>query len=350
MFTAVRRLLFMLPPERAHDLTFGSLDQLYRIGGGRLFPARVEAPQSLMGLEFANGVGLSAGLDKNGDHIRSLVGLGFGFIELGTVTPVGQPGNPAPRVFRLPAYQALINRLGFNNEGLAALTRHLQDAAPQVDVPIGVNIGKNRDTPLERAADDYLACLEAVHGLADYVVVNLSSPNTPGLRSLQAGDNLNGLVRLLRERADALDAANGRRVPLVVKIAPDLDDDALRWLVDTLLAAGVDGVTATNTTIDHTAVAGARHAAETGGLSGAPLRERATEVIATVRAHAGPELPIIGVGGIMSGEDAVEKIQAGANLVQLYTGLIYRGPALIREAAEAIRDSDLSAQGLALGR
>ncbi|AUB78367.1 dihydroorotate dehydrogenase (quinone) [Spiribacter roseus] len=340
MFSAVRRLLFMLPPERAHDLTFGSLDQLFRLGGGRLFPARVEAPQSLMGLEFANAVGLSAGLDKNGDHIRSLAGLGFGFIELGTVTPVAQPGNPAPRVFRLPAHQALINRLGFNNEGLAALIRHLEDAAPEVDVPIGVNIGKNRDTPLERATDDYLACLEAVHGLADYVVVNLSSPNTPGLRSLQAGENLTGLVQILRERADALNATTGRRVPLVVKIAPDLDDDALRWLVDALLAAGVDGLTATNTTVDHSAVAGARHAAETGGLSGSPLRQRATEVIATVRAHAGPDLPIIGVGGIMSGEDAVEKIQAGANLVQVYTGLIYQGPALIRNAARAIRDAE----------
>ncbi|KAF0280333.1 quinone-dependent dihydroorotate dehydrogenase [Spiribacter aquaticus] len=340
MFSAVRRLLFMLPPERAHDLTFGSLDQLFRLGGGRLFPARVEAPQSLMGLEFANAVGLSAGLDKNGDHIRSLAGLGFGFIELGTVTPVAQPGNPAPRVFRLPAHQALINRLGFNNEGLAALIRHLEDAAPEVDVPIGVNIGKNRDTPLERATDDYLACLEAVHGLADYVVVNLSSPNTPGLRSLQAGENLTGLVQILRERADALNATTGRRVPLVVKIAPDLDDDALRWLVDALLAAGVDGLTATNTTVDHSAVAGARHAAETGGLSGSPLRQRATEVIATVRAHAGPELPIIGVGGIMTGEDAVEKIQAGANLVQVYTGLIYKGPALIRNAARAIRDAE----------
>ncbi|WP_407810795.1 quinone-dependent dihydroorotate dehydrogenase [Spiribacter roseus] len=336
----MRRLLFMLPPERAHDLTFGSLDQLFRLGGGRLFPARVEAPQSLMGLEFANAVGLSAGLDKNGDHIRSLAGLGFGFIELGTVTPVAQPGNLAPRVFRLPAHQALINRLGFNNEGLAALIGHLEDAAPEVDVPIGVNIGKNRDTPLERATDDYLACLEAVHGLADYVVVNLSSPNTPGLRSLQAGENLTGLVQILRERADALNATTGRRVPLMVKIAPDLDDDALRWLVDALLAAGVDGLTATNTTVDHSAVAGARHAAETGGLSGSPLRQRATEVIATVRAHAGPELPIIGVGGIMSGEDAVEKIQAGANLVQVYTGLIYQGPALIRNAARAIRDAE----------
>ena len=340
MFSAVRRLLFMLPPERAHDLTFGSLDQVFRLGGGRLFPARVEAPQSLMGLEFANAVGLSAGLDKNGDHIRSLAGLGFGFIELGTVTPVAQPGNPAPRVFRLPAHQALINRLGFNNEGLAALIGHLEDAAPEVDVPIGVNIGKNRDTPLERATDDYLACLEAVHGLADYVVVNLSSPNTPGLRSLQSGENLTGLVQILRERADALNATTGRRVPLVVKIAPDLDDDALRWLVDALLAAGVDGLTATNTTIDHSAVAGARHAAETGGLSGSPLRQRATEVIATVRAHAGPELPIIGVGGIMTGEDAVEKIQAGADLVQVYTGLIYQGPALIRNAARAIRDAE----------
>jgi dihydroorotate dehydrogenase len=338
MFTALRRLLFMLAPERAHDLTFGTLDQAYRLGGGRFFPRRIDAPRSLMGLEFANAVGLSAGLDKNADHIRSLAALGFGFIELGTVTPRAQPGNPPPRVFRLPTHNALINRLGFNNEGLAVMTQHLSDAAHCVDVPIGVNIGKNRDTPLERATDDYLAGLQAVHALADYVVVNLSSPNTPGLRSLQSGDNLTGLVQALRRRADALDAENGRRVPLVVKIAPDMDDDAVRWLVDALLEAGVDGLTATNTTIDHSAVAGARHAAETGGLSGTPLRQRATQVIRTVREHAGPTLPIIGVGGILSGEDAVEKIDAGANLVQIYTGLIYRGPGLIREAAAAIRD------------
>ena len=338
MFSAARRLLFMLPPERAHDVTFGSLDRLVSVGGGRLFPKRVEAPRDVLGLRFPNAVGLAAGLDKNGDHIRSLAALGFGFLELGTVTPVGQPGNPAPRLFRLPAHEALINRLGFNNEGLPHLCNAVRQAAPAVDVPIGVNIGKNRDTPLERAADDYQACLEAVHGIADYVVVNLSSPNTPGLRSLQGGEELTGLVRTLRARSDQLQAESGRTVPLVVKIAPDLDDDAIGWLVDALQTAGIDGITATNTTIDHSAVEGARHADETGGLSGRPLRDRATDVVARVREKAGPDLPIIAVGGIMSGDDAVEKIQAGADLVQIYTGLIYEGPALVRHAARSIRD------------
>ena len=338
MFSAARRLLFMLPPERAHDVTFGSLDWLVSAGGGRLFPKRVEAPREVMGLRFPNAVGLSAGLDKNGDHLRSLTALGFGFLELGTVTPVGQPGNPAPRLFRLPGHDALINRLGFNNEGLTHLCDAVRQAAPGIDVPIGVNIGKNRDTPLEQAVDDYKTCLEAVHGIADYIVVNLSSPNTPGLRSLQGGDELTGLVRTLRTRSDQLQAETGRTVPLVVKIAPDLDDDAIRWLVDALREIGIDGITATNTTIDHTAVEGARHADEAGGLSGRPLRDRATEVVARVREQGGPDLPIIAVGGIMSGDDAVEKIQAGADLVQIYTGLIYEGPGLIRNAARAIRD------------
>lgn len=338
MFSAARRLLFMLPPERAHDVTFGSLDWLVRAGGGRLFPKRIEAPREVLGLRFPNAVGVSAGLDKNGDHIRSLAALGFGFLELGTVTPVAQPGNPTPRLFRVPAHQALINRLGFNNEGLSHLSSAVRGASPGIDVPIGVNIGKNRDTPLERAADDYQACLEAVHGIADYIAVNLSSPNTPGLRALQAGDDLTGLIHRLRGRCDELQAESGRHVPLVVKIAPDLDDDAIRWLVDALQEAGIDGITATNTTIDHTLVEDARHADETGGLSGRPLRARATDVVARVREHAGPDLPIIAVGGIMSGEDAVEKIDAGADLVQIYTGLIYEGPGLIRDAAQSIRD------------
>lgn len=338
MFAAARRALFLLPPERAHDLTFGSLDMLTRLGAARLFPARVSAPRRVLGLDFPNPVGLSAGLDKNGDHIRSLAALGFGFLELGTVTPVAQPGNPSPRLFRLTGHRALINRLGFNNKGLDHLCESIVNARPRVDIPLGVNIGKNRNTPIERAGDDYEACLDAVHGIADYIVVNLSSPNTPGLRSLQRGDDLTGLVERLRRRAAALEAETGRSVPLVVKIAPDMDDDALRWLVDALQTAGADGITATNTTVDHSAVEGARHADEAGGLSGAPLRDRATAMIARIREHAGAELPIIGVGGIMTRDDALEKMQAGADLVQLYTGLIYEGPALVRRAAEAIRD------------
>ena len=338
MFSVLRRLLFMMPPERAHDLALGAMDGLARLGGERFMPSPVEDKRRVMGLSFRNAVGLSAGLDKNGDHIRGLAAMGFGFVELGTVTPVGQPGNPPPRLFRLPAHEALINRLGFNNQGVDYLCEAVMTARQHVDIPIGINIGKNRDTPLEQAAADYCHCLHAVHAIADYVVVNLSSPNTPGLRSLQAGRELTGLVRRLQEEQGALEAEAGRRVPLVVKIAPDLTDDDLRGLVDALLECGIDGITATNTTIDHSRVAGSRHAKETGGLSGAPLRARATEVVRQVRHQAGPDLPIIAVGGIMSPADAVEKMEAGANLVQIYTGLIYKGPRLVRESAAEVRD------------
>lgn len=338
MFSVLKRLLFMMPPERAHDLALGSMDGLARFGGRWFLPSPVEDERRMMGLRFRNAVGLSAGLDKNGDHVRGLAAMGFGFVELGTVTPVGQPGNPAPRLFRLPAHEALINRLGFNNQGVDHLCEAVKAARRHVDIPIGINIGKNRNTPLEHAADDYRHCLRAVHAIADYVVVNLSSPNTPGLRSLQAGRELTGLVRRLQHEQTVLEAKTGHRVPLVVKIAPDLTDDDLRGLVDALLECGIDGITATNTTIDHSQVAGSRHADETGGLSGAPLRARATEVVRQIRHQAGPDLPVIAVGGIMSPTDAVEKMQAGADLVQLYTGLIYRGPRLVRESAAEIRD------------
>lgn len=338
MFSVLRRLLFVMPPERAHDLALGSMDGLARLGGHWFLPATVEDERRLMGLRFRNAVGLSAGLDKDGDHVRGLAAMGFGFVELGTVTPRAQPGNPTPRLFRLPAHQALINRLGFNNQGVDHLSEAVRAARPHVDIPIGINIGKNRDTPLERAADDYRHCLRAVHAVADYVVVNLSSPNTPGLRSLQAGRELTGLVRGLQAEQTAMEATSGHRVPLVVKIAPDLDDDALRGLVDALLECGIDGITATNTTIDHSMVAGARHAEETGGLSGAPLRDRATVVVEQIRRQAGADLPIIAVGGIMSGDDALEKMQAGADLVQVYTGLIYKGPSLVHQSATTIRD------------
>ena len=346
MFRTLRRMLFMIPPERAHDLAMAGLDGVVRLGGGRLMPRRIEAPRRLMGLEFVNPVGLSAGLDKDGDHIGGLAALGFGFLELGTVTPRAQPGNPPPRLFRLPAQAALINRLGFNNQGVEHLCAAVAAVRPRIDIPIGVNIGKNRDTPLERAGEDYAFCLRAVHGIADYVVINLSSPNTPGLRALQAGRELTALVEALQHEQSALQAVSGRRVPLVVKIAPDLDDEALAGLVDGLLECGIDGITATNTTIDHSAVAGSRHAQEAGGLSGAPLRERATRVVERIRRQAGPALPIIAVGGVMSGADAVAKMQAGADLVQLYTGLIYRGPGLVHEAAAAIRDQTPAAADL----
>lgn len=336
MFALMRSLLFLLPPERAHDQALGALDIAAYTRLTHLLPDRVNDPRDLMGISFPNAVGLSAGLDKDGDHIQGLTALGFGFLELGTVTPKAQPGNPAPRLFRLPEHQALINRLGFNNQGLEHLCRRVTKARPAVDVPIGINIGKNRTTPVDQALDDYLLALDAVYSLADYVVVNLSSPNTPGLRDLQAAAQLQALIAPLKLRQAELAAASGRYVPLLVKIAPDLADDDITATIDVLLEQGIDGVTATNTTIARAAVASHRHATEAGGLSGAPLRARATEVIARIREQAGPNLPIIGVGGILSAADAVEKMQAGADLVQLYTGFIYRGPKLIRDAAQAI--------------
>lgn len=334
MFAAARRLLFALPPERAHDVALGTLDQAMRLGFAKRLIGQVRDPRRLMGITFANAVGLAAGLDKDGDHINGLSGLGFGFLELGTVTPRPQPGNPTPRLFRLVEHEALINRLGFNNQGVDHLVSRIE--AARAHIPIGINIGKNRDTPLEAAAADYLHCLEAVHAHADYVVINLSSPNTPGLRRLQEGQELTALVEQLIERRDALGDASGRRVPLLVKIAPDLDDDPIRALVETLRECGVDGITATNTTVARPGVESHPQSEEAGGLSGAPLRDRATAVVRLVRETAGPDLPIIAVGGILTPADAVEKMQAGADLVQIYTGFIYRGPTLIRDAAKAI--------------
>ncbi len=337
MFRAVRQLLFTLPPERAHAIAFAGLDLAARLHLAGYIGDRVEDPREVMGITFRNAVGLAAGLDKDGEHIAGLAAAGFGFLELGTVTPRPQPGNPRPRLFRLPSHDALINRLGFNNQGVEHLIERV--ARADVDVPLGINIGKNRDTPLEAALDDYLHCLDAVYALADYVVVNLSSPNTPGLRSLQAARELTDLIRPLLARRDELAAASDRRVPVLVKIAPDLADDDLSATVDALMECGIDGITATNTTLARDAVAGHRHANEAGGLSGRPLTERATAVVQRVREQAGPQLPIIAVGGIMSAADAVEKMQAGANLIQLYTGFIYHGPPLIAESARAIRAS-----------
>ena len=338
MYALARQLLFALPPEVAHDIALGGLDLAARVGLSRLMPARVADPCSVLGLRFPNRVGLSAGLDKNADHLQGLAAAGFGFLELGTVTPRPQPGNDKPRLFRLPSHRALINRLGFNNTGVDHLVGRVQQTRGRLSTPLGVNIGKNRDTPLEQAADDYCLALNAVHGVADYITVNISSPNTPGLRSLQAGQELMRLLeRLLAER-DELLAHRDKPLPILVKIAPDLATEALAELVDTLLECRVDGVIATNTTLSREGVEGARHAEESGGLSGAPLRERSTRVVADIRRRAGPGLPIIGVGGILSGDDALEKIEAGADLVQLYTGFIYRGPGLVREAACALRD------------
>jgi dihydroorotate dehydrogenase len=328
-------LLFSLDPETAHHLTLNALTRAHALGLDRaVAPSVPDQTVEVMGLRFSNPVGLAAGLDKNGAHIDALGAMGFGFVEVGTVTPKPQDGNPKPRMFRLPRAQALINRLGFNNQGLDAFVANVQSRRfPGI---LGLNIGKNASTPLERAADDYLACLRGVYRHADYVTINISSPNTRDLRSLQHDDELKRLIGALVAERDQLAVAHGKRVPLAVKIAPDLDDDALRQVADNLVALKVDAIIATNTTIARDAVQTLPHGQETGGLSGAPLMRRATEVVYRLCQHLQGTLPVIGVGGILSGTDALEKRQAGASLVQLYTGLIYRGPALVTEARLAL--------------
>jgi dihydroorotate dehydrogenase len=335
LYGLARPLLFAVDPERIHELTLQGLQRAYGLGLARADAAALRGdPVRVMGLDFPNPVGLAAGLDKNGAHIDALGALGFGFVEVGTVTPRPQPGNPKPRMFRLPAAQALINRLGFNNEGLARFVANAGRA--RYAGVLGLNIGKNADTPIAAALQDYRIGLEAVYPYAGYVTVNISSPNTRDLRSLQQDEELRALLGALCELRERLAQEHGRRVPLAVKIAPDLEDDALRRIADTLVAQGIDGVIATNTTIAREAVAGLPHAGEAGGLSGRPLFERATAVVRVLAGHLQGALPIIAVGGICSGADAAEKIRAGASLVQLYTGLIYRGPALVGECREAI--------------
>jgi dihydroorotate dehydrogenase len=290
-------------------------------------------PVEVMGLTFANRVGLAAGLDKNGAHVDGLATFGFGFIEIGTVTPRPQPGNPKPRMWRLPAARALVNRLGFNNGGVDALLRNVH-AATYRGV-LGINIGRNFDTPNERAADDYVACLRAVYASAHYVTVNVSSPNTAGLRDLQAQEALRALLSRLKREQRALAQKHGRYVPLAIKIAPDLADDEVRGVARILVEQRMDAVIATNTTVSRQGVEGLAHAEEAGGLSGEPLRERSTGVVRILAQALDGTLPIIGVGGIVRGEDAADKLRAGASLVQVYTGLIYRGPALVRECVRA---------------
>tara|TARA_R110001599_G_scaffold5930_3_gene29366 strand:- start:15430 stop:16311 length:882 start_codon:yes stop_codon:yes gene_type:complete len=287
-----------------------------------------------MGIEFPNPVGLAAGLDKDAKHINGLAALGFGFIEVGTVTPLAQPGNPQPRLFRLPEAEAIINRMGFNNLGLAHLLEQVK--ASGFDGVLGINIGKNKDTPPERAVDDYLIGLRGVYPHASYITVNLSSPNTPGLRDLQFGQPLIDLLAALKKEQLLLAESHGKYVPMAVKIAPDMAEDDIRNVAEVFVEQGIDGVIATNTTIARDAVAGLPHGAEVGGLSGAPVRDSSTQVIRILADALQGRLPIIGVGGISDGASAAEKIAAGASLVQVYTGFIYRGPALIAEAAAAI--------------
>ena len=335
LYPLFRPLLFAADPELAHDVALGGLDAAARVGLAQLAASRLpQAPVEAMGLRFPNRVGLAAGLDKNAAHLKGLATLGFGFIEAGTVTPRAQPGNPRPRMFRVVEAQALVNRLGFNNGGVDAFVANV--ARSGYRGILGINIGKNFDTPNERAADDYVACLRAVHAHANYVTINVSSPNTKGLRDLQAEAALSALLARIVAERDDLAQKHGRCVPLAVKIAPDLDDAAVNAVARLLVAHRLDGVIATNTTIARDGMAGLPHADEAGGLSGAPLRERSTAVLRTLAKALDGALPIIGVGGILAAGDAQQKIDAGATLVQLYTGLIYRGPDLVAECVRAL--------------
>jgi dihydroorotate dehydrogenase len=337
-----RQILFRMDPERAHELTMEAL-ALSQGNPLQMAFARkaVDDPVEVAGIRFPNRVGLAAGLDKNARCIDGLGAMGFGFVEVGTVTPLAQSGNPKPRMFRLPEARALINRLGFNNEGLDAFVANVQRSALRKSknprLRLGLKIGKNAATPMENAVDDYLTCLDGVYPHADYVTVNISSPNTKNLRALQSDEALDALLGAIATRREALQKQHGKRIPIFVKIAPDLDEAQVGVIAATLLRHGMDGVVATNTTLSRDAVKGMPHAEEAGGLSGAPVREASNRVIAQLRAALGPQFPIIGVGGIMSAEDAVEKVRAGADVVQMYTGLIYKGPQLVKDSALAIK-------------
>ncbi|WHZ19131.1 MAG: Dihydroorotate dehydrogenase (quinone) [Rhodanobacteraceae bacterium] len=343
MYATLRPLLFALEAETAHGLTLYALGVAQRSNLMR-FVAQPPAdlPVRAFGIDFPNPVGLAAGLDKNGEHLDALGALGFGFIEIGTVTPRAQPGNPRPRLFRLPEHEALINRMGFNNDGVDALVRNVEQS--HWHGVLGINIGKNKDTPNERAADDYLACLERVYPLASYVTVNVSSPNTPGLRDLQQGDSLQRLIAMLMEAREKLSGQHGARKPILLKIAPDLDDTQMDAIATTLSGSSIDGLICTNTTVDRSGVAGALHANESGGLSGKPLFVRSTVVLRGMAQRLGDRIPLIGVGGVLAGSDAADKITAGAKLVQVYSGLIYRGPWLITECVNEIRRQHLNVE------
>ncbi|MEW6416197.1 MAG: quinone-dependent dihydroorotate dehydrogenase [Pseudomonadota bacterium] len=334
LYPLIRAALFTLDPEDAHRFTLAGLDAAHRLGLLNLLPRAQGRPVRVMGIDFPNPVGLAAGLDKDGAHIDALGALGFGFIEIGTVTPRPQAGNPQPRLFRLPRAEAIINRMGFNNLGVDNLVKNVRASAyPGV---LGINIGKNKDTPNEHAVDDYLACLDKVYPHAHYVTVNISSPNTQGLRELQKDDALDALLSALKHRQSDLAQQHGKYVPIALKIAPDLDDAQIAAIAALLMMHRIDAVIATNTTLAREAVAGLPNADEAGGLSGAPVRAASTRVVRELARHLRHEVPIIGVGGILSGADAREKIDAGASLVQLYSGLIYRGPALVRECVQAL--------------
>lgn len=338
MYPLARALLFRMDAERAHGLGLAGLQAAWRSGtlalAGR---SKATFPVQALGLEFPNPVGLAAGLDKNGAYVDALLALGFGFVEVGTVTPRPQAGNPKPRMFRLPQHQAIINRLGFNNDGVETLVRNVSRARRRGRGLLGINIGRNRDTPNQSAHEDYLLCMERVYPLADYLTVNISSPNTAGLRELQEEQALRRLVGTLREAQERLGARHGKRVPMLVKISPDLSDDDVEAAARVLSELEVDGVIATNTTTSRIAVEGHPLAPQSGGLSGAPLMDKSTTVLRMLRTRLPHSIPLVGVGGILSGADAAKKTAAGASLVQLYSGLVYRGPDLIGDCVEAIR-------------
>ena len=338
-YSLLRPWLFCLDPEQAHNLTLKNLDRAARFGLlQRLVSKPIADPQNLCGIEFPNPVGLAAGLDKDGKHIDALAALGFGFLEIGTVTPRPQAGNPKPRMFRLPQAEAIINRMGFNNDGVqACVSRVRQSTFWQHGGVLGLNIGKNAVTPIEDAASDYITAMEAVYEIATYITVNISSPNTQNLRALQGEDMLRSLLSNLDDARKRLSDRYGVRKPLFLKIAPDLDQNDIHLIADLLMEFNIDAVIATNTTISREAVTGMQYGEEAGGLSGAPVRIPSNIVIRALKARLGEQLPIIGVGGILSGADAREKIMAGASLVQLYSGLIYKGPDLVSECAKALR-------------
>jgi len=337
MYSIARPFLFTLDAERAHGLGLSALDLAWRTGTTPLIAGRIKPlPTPAFGLSFPNPVGLAAGLDKNGEHIEALFALGFGYVEIGTITPRPQAGSPKPRLFRLPRHNAIINRMGFNNLGVDALVKNVE-AVRHRPGPLGINIGKNKDTPNEDALSDYLICMEKVYPLADYITVNISSPNTAGLRELQEEQALRRLVGGLREAQEQLAAKHGKRVPMLVKVAPDLSDRDIDAAARVLGELSVDGVIATNTTIGRPTVEADPLSKEIGGLSGAPLLGQSTLVLRRLRARLPESVPLIGVGGISSGADAVAKMAAGATLVQCYSGLIFQGPGLIGDCVNAIR-------------
>ncbi|MDP3742788.1 MAG: quinone-dependent dihydroorotate dehydrogenase [Methylotenera sp.] len=335
IYSLARPLLFQFDAESVHDFTLKSLKTAERLGALKLYPAPpVCQPREVMGIAFPNAVGLAAGLDKNGAVIDGMAALGFGFIEIGTVTPRPQPGNPKPRLFRVKEAQGIVNRFGFNNLGVDNLIENVK--AAQYKGVLGINIGKNFDTPNEKAVDDYLICMRKVYAYASYITVNISSPNTKNLRALQEKEALSDLLATLKAEQLKLAEQYGRYVPVALKIAPDLELAQVNEIADLLMIHKIDAVIATNTTLSRDAVKGMKNADETGGLSGAPVREMSTLVIGQLSRRLQGAVPIIGVGGILSGADAVEKIAAGASLVQLYSGLIYKGPKLIRDVCKTL--------------